>query len=178
MSWKYAKTLSVVLGAYMTLTKFATGWTKREKLSNLILEINRRVRLSRSTASEKLQQFSIRQYLFLAKIIVAVVAIPACMCVSIYTYTLVTVEQYYKLALLPFERPPNSATWWIEGIVLRIVIYLSNIIYSSSECMWIDLILQLAYLYKVEYEQLERIGQFGDKTDNILCSSIPCTSCA
>lgn len=165
------KTISVVLGACMTITKFTTGWTKREKLSNLILEVDRRVRLSRSNVSEELHKFSIQQYLFFAKVVVAVMALPACMSASIFMYTLVTGEQYYKLAL-PFDRPPYSPAWWIEAIICQIAISLCNIIYSISDCMWIELILQLAYLYKVEYEQLDRIGKFGDKADNIILCSL------
>lgn len=144
-------------GAICTLRVLGDSW-QRDKLTALVKSINEKVEVARQIASPELLQVHLKQYVLVSLIIVVVGIFLGLSFVLVITlYNIITADMFFKLAL-PYERLPYSFGWWFEMLYSDYSIVFGFVLYSQKEGMLLDCALQIAFLYRVQYDKLRSLS--------------------
>lgn len=149
--------VALVLGGSITSMRIVENWRHRTRLTLVLNTIDQKIQLGRSVATGEMSQRS--NFLFLLISWAGIVGLTMIIVFSIgmFSYATVTGELYFKMAL-PFNRAPYSIVWWCELVFSTLVVAFCGIIYNLMECMLIDIVMQICFLFGVEYDKLRSLS--------------------
>lgn len=135
------------------MMRIVEHWRHRERLTTLLDTINRKVQESRLIATDQRNQESNLIFLFLSCATIGAVFMSCGFCFAIFCKSVFTGERYFTLAL-PVDRDPYSPVWWSEvGFIVFGQTYCA-LLYSLMDSILIDPCMQLAFLFRVQYDQI------------------------
>lgn len=147
------RSISLVCGGSITSMKIVENYRHRQRITLLIDTINKRVKLARLVASPRRIQESNNLFLFVAWCVFGCFCNAVVFCLSIMAYCVYTGNQYLDI-YLPVEVASYSWIWWGQAVYFLWLSIQSFLIVSFMDAMLIDLALQLAFLFRVEYDRL------------------------
>lgn len=146
-------TLSLLLGASLTDLRIVENWRHRTRLTVLLDSINTKYQVSSSAATRDRILESNKLFLLISWATIGGMVSVYVISFLFACYAVVTGEQYFTMAL-PVERAPYSAVWWCGVVINFCVTGYCGVFFTLMEAMFMDLCLQLAFLFAVEYDQL------------------------
>lgn len=141
------------------MNKFVHCWRHRERLSILLETVTKKVELSQREASPERKAEANNLFLLLSWATIVVLAGGFLLSTPIVIYDVFTGERYIQLAFPKAfgEVTPYSTPWWIEcGYTLYIFI-ISNLNYTTIDAILLDAILQVGWLFQIQYDKLENL---------------------
>lgn len=147
---------SMVLGGSLSVMRCVEGWRNREKITRFLKDINHKVQRAREVASEKRLKENLTLHVYLAWAVIVAIGALTAMYIMGLIYTIYTAEFEFEMAL-PVEMPPYSLAWWINILFSLLVMWYCAFLYTIFDGIYMDAIIQLAFLYQVEYDRLKTI---------------------
>lgn len=160
---QFCGSISIALGGLMSSFRLIDNFFTRSKLSALTRELNVRVRkvklVMEARGSPLLKEWN-QQYVILLILIVVSEVLLVSLVIMILLYAIFTGSTFLQLSL-PFERASYSALWWGELIYQLAVIVFCAYFFPLTETISIDSVLQLTFLYRACYEDVQRLSGSG-----------------
>lgn len=153
----FCQTLSAVLGGSYVAFKGFENWRHRERMTTLVETINEKVKQFRVVASPLRNKERNRLYLILTWVMLYSLCPMFSFILFIGGHTIATGKLYFTMAL-PVADPPYGLVWWCEVALVEIVIIFGTISYTLTDALLIDTALQLAFLFRVQYDQLLKLS--------------------
>lgn len=148
---------SMVLGGSLSVLRCVEGWRNREKITRFLGDLNHKVQRARAKASEKRLKENLTLHIYMAWAVIGAILALAEMYIMVFIYTIYTAKFEYEMAL-PVEMPPYSLPWWINILFSLVVMSYCAFLYAIYDGIFMDAIIQLAFLYQVEYDRLGTIS--------------------
>lgn len=158
--------LSLTVGSTVTSTRMLQNWRKRHILTSILKEVNEKVQKSRSIATWEQNKKSNDLHLMLCNLTIIELALTISYSASLGITTLITGEFYYPMAV-PWKGESYSFSWWFEFVFIQIHLIYFSLYYPLMEATVVDPILQISYLFGVQYDKLANYrGTEWDKNFN------------
>lgn len=149
--------LSVWIGGTITSMRIVENYRHRERLTNILLVINIKVQSSRLVASPERVLESNRIFFIMTWATIFGIFLSVAFSFTLTIKSIFTEQLYFSLAL-PFDRPTFSWKWWCEAFFIQLVIIYCGLLFSLMEGMLLDLCLQLAFLFRVEFDKIRALS--------------------
>lgn len=153
---------SMVLGGCCSIVRCVEGFRKRERLTRLVEHVNKKVKVARAFADKESLENNFFLYICVAwSVIVANIAIIT-MSFMILIYTIYTGDFEFQVNL-GYEVSTFDPTWWAEVAINQIVMVYCSILYTIYEGIFMDILLNLSFLHRVQYNRLKNCD--GSETE-------------
>lgn len=149
--------LSVWIGGTITSMRIVEHYRHRQRLTDILQAINIKVQSSRLVASPERILKNNRIFCIIAWATIFGVFVIAVFSCTLTIKSVFTEQQYFSLAL-PFVRPTFSWKWWCEAFFIQIVIFYCGLFFSVMEGIVLDMCLQLAFLFRVEFDKIQALS--------------------
>lgn len=167
---EFCNSLSIVIGGCICCLRFIINWKNRDQLTTLLRRINVKVQSAKRNAKMDLVRTLIRQYLLMSwQVITFSIVAPIYYFFMLLLYPLYTGEPYIKLAL-PGEAPTYSFMWWLQVWATELTLIYSFPFFIFMEGIYLDSAIQIAFLYRVQYDQLEDLEEGREDVSKQLVS--------
>lgn len=158
-------TVSFIMGGIITCLRIVENWRHRGRMTSLLDTINMKVRRSRIVASHQRNLESNHLFLLLSITTIGAMNLSCGFCLAIFFKSAFTGERYFTLAL-PVEREPYSIIWWMEVLFILFGKIYCSILYANLDSILIDPCLQLAFLFRVEYDKILTLSPKDESITN------------
>lgn len=148
---------SFAIGGFQSVLRFIQCWRHREKLTQILKIINQKVQVARRVATEERLKENLKLHIHMAWATITGIILLTAMYIMRLIYTIWTADYEFKMAL-PFEVVPYSASWWIEVAVNQVVLWFCAFLYTIFEGLFMDAVIQLAFLHRVQYDRLRNLS--------------------
>lgn len=149
--------LSICIGVPTFGVRFVDNWRNREKITTLLRTINGRVQESRKVASDQLQGELLGQYKLAIVAILTAIFLGVFFVVSMVILYLITGNLYFVL-IPPEVFSGIGIGYWLQMVCSSVVVMYCMTFYALFDGMWLDCVLQLTFLYRVQYERLTNLS--------------------
>lgn len=149
--------VAMVLGGSLTCLRIVENMRHRTSLTHVLNTIDQKVQLARSAAPAELIQRSNFLFLMISWASITGLCMGSLFSISMASYAAVTGQQYFAMAL-PWDRAPYSAVWWCEVAFSTWGCVFCSVFYNLMECMYIDIVFQIAFLFGVENDKIRALS--------------------
>ena len=132
------------------------NWRNRDKITKVVNRINEKVKVTKKESSEGLLQERRTNHLILVCVTVFGPLMGVFYLVFSSAFAILTKHQLMELWACEF----NTWPWWFNLIYSEVVLLFCSNYYTQSDGQGLDCPLQLAFLYKVQYEKI--LGIYED----------------
>lgn len=157
IDWELFAAAAVAWGGSACTWRFTLYFWKRKKLTGFLKLLDAKVQVARKEASPERLKKELKIYVFLIWIIAFSLSNIVVWLLFSSFYTIFFNQFMYKMAL-PFESPHFSFVWWAEIVVNNIATFSCIMIQNSFEVMTMDSLIQMAFLYRVQYEKIRSLS--------------------
>lgn len=153
---------SMVLGGCCSVVRCVEGFRKRERVTRLVENIDKKVKVARTSADRENLGKSLYLYICLAWAIIMANFSLAIMVVMILIYTIYSGEFEFEVNL-GYEVNTFGPTWWVEVAINQLVMVYCSLLYTIYEGIFMDILLNLTFLHRVQYDRLKTCS--GSETE-------------
>lgn len=149
----WTNSLGFVLSGTATCLRLYLNSKNRAKISKALYKINEKVKEVKGDCSAELLLQRRLQYLSLSWICIAGIVVGFFLCTVSACYSLYSGHQFMEL----WESEEFSWGWWSNIVFTEATLLYAVIYYTLSDALAIDCALQLAFLYRVQFEKVSKI---------------------
>lgn len=151
--------LGLLLGASNSCCVMIINLWKCNKLTAIVQAINKKVILARANATQELSSERIYAHLVLSWFIIIGIIMGCVFTIVIFFYSCITGVQYIVL----WDSPQYSWSWWTSVVYTEVSCFYCFFHFSFCDNQVLDCIIQLAFLYRVEYNKFKYISTTDER---------------
>ena len=146
--------IGMFVGGSTCWIRFILNWRNREKITNVVASINDKVQLAKEECNPAMLENWRYNYWMLFRVAAIAYAMAFALSVVVLVYPILSGNHILVMWTSEF----HSLSWWGHVALASTITLYCSTYYNLSDVQAMDCVLQLAFLYRVEYEKIPRIS--------------------